>query len=89
MSQQGKGIKYIIGTLNFHASVGQCYLQVTFNLNMSQQGKKFIQRYYRNINKLKLCRPLLLSGNVQSEHVAGGNGVQKIILSEHQHFKSL
>jgi len=89
MSQQGKGIKEIIGTLKLKTSVGQCYLQVTFNLNMSQQGKKFKQRYYRNINKLNFCRPVLLSGNVQSEHVGGGNSVQTTILSEHYHFKSL
>ena len=30
----------------------------------------FKQRYYRKINTLNLCRPVLLSGNVQSEHVA-------------------
>jgi len=30
----------------------------------------FKQRYYRNLNTLRLCRPVLLSGNVQSEHVA-------------------
>jgi len=30
------------------------------------------QRYYRNINTLRLCRPVLLSGNLQSEHVAAG-----------------
>jgi len=28
------------------------------------------QRYYRNINNLSLCRPVLLSGNDQSEHIA-------------------
>jgi len=28
------------------------------------------QRYYRNINNLRICRQVLLSGNFQSEHVA-------------------
>ena len=32
----------------------------------------FKQRYYRKFNNLSLCRPLLLSGNVQSELVAAG-----------------
>jgi len=39
---------------------------------MSQQWNEFKQRYYRNINTLSLRRPDLLSGNVQSEHVAAG-----------------
>jgi len=39
---------------------------------MSQQWKSFKQRYYRNINTLSLCRPVLLSGNLQSENVAAG-----------------
>jgi len=39
---------------------------------MSQQWKGFKQRYYRYLNILSLCRPVLLSGNVQSEHVAAG-----------------
>jgi len=43
---------------------------------MSQQGKVFKERYYRNINSLKLCTPLLISRNVQSEHVSTGEGVQ-------------
>jgi len=34
--------------------------------------KYFIQRYYRKLNILSLCRPVLLSGNVQNEHVAAG-----------------
>jgi len=42
----------------------------------------FKQRYYRNINLLSLCRPVLLSGNVQSEHVAVGESFQTTILSE-------
>jgi len=37
---------------------------------MSQQGKVFKQRYYRNVNALTICRTVLLSGNFQSEHVA-------------------
>ena len=36
----------------------------------------FKQRYYRNIYTLTLCRPVLLSGNVQSEHVAAGEMVK-------------
>jgi len=39
---------------------------------MSQQGSGYKQRYYRNINPWRICRPVLLSGNVQSEHVAAG-----------------
>jgi len=42
----------------------------------------FKQRYYRNLKILKLCTPVLLSGNVQSEHVAAGEYVQTTILSE-------
>jgi len=60
----------LIGTFTLIAFVGQCYFQVTFNLNMLQQGKISKQRYYRNINTLSLCRPVLLSGNAQSEHAA-------------------
>jgi len=48
---------------------------------MSQQGKAFKQRYYLNLNTLSLCRPVLHSGNVQSEHVAAGKSVQITILS--------
>jgi len=47
---------------------------------MSQQGKWFKQRYYRNINTLSFCRPVLLSGNLQSEHVATVEKVQTTIL---------
>ena len=84
MSQQGKNPNNdIIGTLTIKVSVGQCYFQVTFNLNMSQQGKDFIQRHYRNINTLSLCRPVLLESNIQSEHVAAGESLDKTILSEH------
>jgi len=32
---------------------------------------------------LSFCRPVLLSGNDQSEHVAAGESVQTTILSEH------
>jgi len=39
---------------------------------MSQKGKLFRQRYCRNLNTLSLCSPVLLSGNLQSEHVAAG-----------------
>jgi len=39
---------------------------------MSQQGKGFKQRYYQNINNSSLYRPVLLSGNAQSEYVAAG-----------------
>ena len=45
-------------------------------------GENFKQRYYRNINTLRLCRPVLLSGNFQSEHVAAGENVETKILSE-------
>jgi len=50
---------------------------------MSQQGKVFKQRYYWNINILRVCRTVFLSGNVQSEHVAAGEMYQTTILSEH------
>jgi len=50
---------------------------------MSQQRKAFTQRYYRNINTLSFCRQVLLSGNVQSEHVAAGERDQTKILTEH------
>jgi len=55
--------------LNTLSSVGQCYFQAKSKLNMSLQGKEFKQRYYRNPNILSLCRPVLLSGIVQAEHV--------------------
>jgi len=44
---------------------------------MSQQGRLFKHRYYRDINNLSQCSPVLLSGNVQSEYVAAGEVVQK------------
>jgi len=56
---------------------------------MSQQGKVFKQRYYRTFNNLSLCRPVLLTGNVQSERVAAGDRVQTKILSELLNFKPL
>jgi len=40
----------------------------------------FKQRYYRNTNALSFCKQVLLSGNVQSVHVAAGEMVQKTIL---------
>jgi len=83
MSQQGKEIKDIIETLTNLTSVGQCYFQVTSNLNMSKEGKGFKQRYYQNINTLSLCRPVLLSCPVQSEQVAAGESVETTILSEY------
>jgi len=58
-------------------------------MNLSQQGKVYKQRYYRNINNLRHCRPLLLSGNDQSEHVTAGEVFKQTILSEPKHFNSL
>jgi len=52
-------------------------------MNMSQQGKYLKQRYYRNLNTLSLCRLVLLSGKIQTEHVAAGEKVQTTILLEH------
>jgi len=52
---------------------------------MSQQGKVFKQLFYRNLNNLSLCRPVLLSGNVPSKHVAAGESVQLY----YQNFKTL
>ena len=49
---------------------------------MSQEGLVFKQQYYRNFNTLSVGSPALLSGNVQSEHVAAGEIVQTTILSE-------
>jgi len=50
---------------------------------MSQKGKVFKQRYIRNINTLSLCMTVLLSGNIQSEHVGAGEIVETTLLSEH------
>ena len=72
----------IIGTLTISSYVGQCYFQVTSNLNKSEQEKFFKQRYYRNINTLILCRPVLLSGNDQSEHVTAVERFQRTMLLE-------
>jgi len=44
---------------------------------MSQQWIWFKQRYYRNINTISFCRPVLLSGNFESEHVAAGEGFKQ------------
>ena len=44
---------------------------------MSQQWKWYKQRYYRNINTLSLCRPGLLSGTNQSEHVEAGKNFKQ------------
>jgi len=73
----------IIRTLTLKDSVGQLYFQVTSILNMSPQLKVFKQSYYQSINNLILCRPVLLPGNIQSEHVAAGESVQTTILLEH------
>ena len=56
---------------------------------MMQQRKLFKKRYYRNIYTLGLCSPVLLSGNVQSQHVAADEIVQTSILSEQLHFKPM
>jgi len=56
---------------------------------MSQQVKVFKQRYYRKVNVLSLCRPELLSVNIQSEDVAAGESVQTTILSERKRFNYL
>ena len=80
---------YITGTLTIQASVGQCYFQVTSNLNMPQQGKCFKQRYYQNIDTFSMCGPVLLSGNDQSENFATGESFHTTILSEPQQFKHL
>jgi len=47
------------------------------------------KKYYRNINTLRICRPVLLSGNVQSEHVAAGESVQTTILWKSLQFKPM
>jgi len=85
----GGNVSYndIIDPLTLQAALGQCYFQVTSNLNMSQRVKVSMKRCYWNINILSLCRLMLLSGNVQSEHVAAEEEFQTSILSEHLHFK--
>jgi len=47
------------------------------NLKISQKWKVLKQRYYRKINTLSLCSPVLLSGNVRSERFAAGEVVQR------------
>jgi len=47
---------------------------------MSEKWKVFKQRYYHDFKTLSLCSPLLLSGNLQSEHVAAGESVETTIL---------
>jgi len=39
---------------------------------MSQKEIGFKQGYYQNLKTLSPCRPVLFSGNVQTEHVAAG-----------------
>ena len=39
---------------------------------MSPQGKRCKQRFFGTLKNLSLCMPVLLSGNIQSEHVAAG-----------------
>ena len=68
--------------INTFRPCSQCYFQVTSNLNMSQKGEVFKQRFHRILNIIRLCRPELLSGNLQSEHVARGESVQTTILYE-------
>jgi hypothetical protein len=65
--------------LALNSYVGQSYFQVTSNLNRSQQLEDFKHRYIRKLSNLFLCRPVLLSGNVQSEHVAAAASVQTTI----------
>jgi len=42
----------------------------------------FKQRYNRKLSSLFLCRPVLLSGNLQSEQVAAAWMVQETVKSE-------
>jgi len=49
---------------------------------MSQQGIVSKQRYYRKLITLSLCRPVLFSGNLQSEYVETVEIFQATILSE-------
>ena len=44
---------------------------------MSQQWKVFKQLYNLKVNNLSLCSAVLLSGNLQSEHVAAVEWVQQ------------
>ena len=73
MSQQGKGLKQrYYRNIYILRPCGKGSFQVTSNLNKSQEGKEFKQRYYRNLKILSFCRPVLLSGIVQTEDVAAG-----------------
>jgi len=72
----------IIVILTLKSSVGQCYIQVTSNLNMSQQFNVFKQQYYWNFNNLNFCRSVLHSGNVQSEYFAAVESVQTTIIGK-------
>jgi len=47
---------------------------------MSQQGKDFKQRFDRNIHTLNHSRPVLLSGNIETEHVAAAEIIQTTML---------
>ena len=56
---------------------------------MKQQWKGFKKQNYRNFNHLRPYSPVLLSGNIQSEHVAAGDRFQTTILSEPLQYKPL
>jgi len=56
---------------------------------MSQQGKVFKQRYYRNLNTFSLCSPVLLPANFQSQHVTAGEKLYTTMLSEPLPFKPI
>jgi len=42
----------------------------------------FKQRFYPNIHTLSICRTVLFSDNVQSEHITTGESIQTTILAE-------
>jgi len=80
----------MIGNLTIHSSVGRCYSQVTSNLNRSQQLEWYKQRYDRKVIASFLCRPVLLSANVQSKQVAAAGSVQKnVIIAKLTHYSSV
>jgi len=82
MSQQLRCSKNdIIRTLTLWAPVGQFLLPVKFPSEYFATGEVFKQEDQK-INTLSLLRPLLLSGNFQSERVAAGVRIQTTILSE-------
>jgi len=56
---------------------------------MSQKLQGFEERYYWIIITLSLCRPVLLSGYFQSEHVAEGEIYKTTILSEPKQLKPI